>query len=40
MGRYLEFLVAATDLRLVLTDENLKKTFNFIDTDNSGALSA
>lgn len=36
---YSEFLVAAVDLKTIITEENLKKTFRFIDTDGNGSLS-
>jgi hypothetical protein len=35
----IEFVLGATDLRKVLTQENISKTFQYIDTDNSQQLS-
>lgn len=36
---YTEFLVAAADKELLLTEENLKIAFKMFDTDQSGSIS-
>jgi calcium-dependent protein kinase len=37
---YSEFIIASSDLKGLLSADNIGRTFAFIDTDGSGKLSA